>query len=97
MNFIKETDRGVELNIRALPNAKKNAFTGIWNGTHLKVSINAPALDGKANDAIIAFLSKQLRIRKSAIHLLSGDTCREKRFLITDAQLETILPLLPEL
>mgnify|MGYP003289472086 FL=1 len=84
MDFIIPKENGIELKIRLHPNAKKDAFTGIWNDTHLKIDINAPAIDGKANTALINFLAKFLHIRKSAIKILSGETSREKRLFIQD-------------
>lgn len=84
MQFITQQKDYLEIKIRIHPNAKKSSFAGIWNETHLKININAPAVDGKANDALITFLSKALHIRKSAIQLLSGETSREKKIALFD-------------
>lgn len=82
MDFISEKETGIEIRVRIHPNAKKNSFAGIWNNTHLKININAPAVDGKANASLIDFLAKSLHIKKSAIQILSGETAREKRIYI---------------
>lgn len=84
MQFITQQKDYLEIKVRIHPNAKKSSFAGIWNETHLKININAPAVDGKANDALITFLSKALHIRKSAIQLLSGETSREKKIALFD-------------
>lgn len=91
MTFITEKENGIEIHVRIHPNAKKNSFSGIWNNTHLKISINAPAVDGKANAALIDFLAKALHIKKSAILLLSGETAREKRLLILNIKKEEFI------
>ncbi len=91
MEFITSKENGIEIKVRLHPNAKKNAFTGIWNNTHLKIDINAPAVDGKANAALINFLAKFFHIRKSAIEILSGETSREKRLFIQSLTLNDLL------
>lgn len=84
MEFITQKENNIEIKVKIHPNAKKNSFAGVWNNSHLKININAPAVDGKANEALISFLAKFLRIRKSAITLLSGELSKEKRIQILD-------------
>lgn len=91
MTFITQKENGIELQLRIHPNAKKDGFAGIWNETHLKVNINAPAVDGKANSALINFLAKYFHLRKSAIELISGETSREKRIFIQGLSIEDVL------
>ena len=50
----------------------------MWNNTHYKVALRARAVDGKANEALIEFLSEQLKVPKNAIHIISGQTNRSK-------------------
>ena len=66
------------LQIRVLPNAKHEGWAGVWNGTHYKVALRAPAVDGKANDALIDFLSDFFHLPKRSIILISGQTNRCK-------------------
>lgn len=82
MEFVIEKETGIEIKVRIHPNAKKDGFAGIWNDEQLKININAPAVDGKANAALINFLAKFFHIRKSAIELINGETSREKRLFI---------------
>ena len=91
MTFITQKENVIELQLRIHPNAKKDGFAGIWNETHLKVNINAPAVDGKANSALINFLAKYFHLRKSAIELISGETSREKRIFIQGLSIEDVL------
>lgn len=66
------------LQIRVLPNAKRSGWAGIWNGTHYKIALQAPAVDGKANEALIAFLSDSLHLPKRAFSIVLGQTNRLK-------------------
>ena len=79
---IQSHAEGATLPIRAMPNAKKDGVRGEYNGM-LKVSITAPAVDGKANDALVEVLKSWLGISRSRIVLMSGKTQRNKVFLIS--------------
>lgn len=90
MSYIQENEKGIILAVRAQPNAKKSALVGIWNETHLKIALKAPAVDGKANEALIAFIADFCDIPKRSVSFLSGDTAREKRLLLTSGDINTI-------
>ena len=47
-------------------------------GTAIKVSLNSPPVDGKANRELCVFLAKKLKLPKSAVSLVSGQTSRDK-------------------
>ena len=79
MSFVQQTNKQLILTVRVLPNARRSNFDGLWNGTHLKIALSAPPVDGKANAALIDFLSEFFHLRKSAVSLLSGHTGRIKR------------------
>ena len=66
------------LTVRVSPNARRSGFDGLFNNA-LRVALQAPPVDGKANAALIEFLSDFFDLRKSAITLLSGETSRMKR------------------
>jgi uncharacterized protein (TIGR00251 family) len=72
---------GTVLPVRAQPGAKRNELRGEQNGM-LKVCVTQAAEKGKANKAVGELLAKSLGLRKSQIELLSGETSREKKFLI---------------
>lgn len=65
------------LAIKAIPNAPKSEVVG-WLGEALKVKVHAPAVEGKANEALCAFLAEQLGTPRRAITVLRGDTSRLK-------------------
>ena len=78
---LTEHPHGTILPVRAQPGARRNEIRGEQNGM-LKVSVTQIAEKGKANKALIAVLSKDLRLKKSQLELLSGHTSSEKRFLV---------------
>lgn len=65
------------LEIKAVPNAPRNAVVG-WLGAALKVKVHAPALEGRANEALCAFLADALGVPRRAVTLLRGDKARQK-------------------
>ncbi len=79
------------LAVKAQPGARRGqigpvltaAPTPGWPEARLKIAINAPPEDGRANEAIIAALAAWLGVRPGAITLAAGGTSRDKKFLIT--------------
>ena len=85
-------DEGVELFLHCQPGAKKTEVQGIY-GDRLKIRLAAPPLEGRANEALITWLSKTLKVPSSKIELLSGDTGRQKRVRILGLGLDEALRL----
>lgn len=69
---------GLVLNIRAVPNAARSQLVG-WHGDALKVKLQAPPADGKANTELIRLLADVFEVPPRAITLESGQTSRNKR------------------
>ncbi|SFR96582.1 hypothetical protein SAMN05421771_0006 [Granulicella pectinivorans] len=81
------------LKVRLHPGARKNAITGMHDGA-VKISLTAPPVDGKANQALIAFLADLLRAPQSSLTITSGQTSRQKTLEIqgkSAAQIEHAL------
>jgi uncharacterized protein (TIGR00251 family) len=78
---LEQSAHGVILPVSAHAGARRNAILGIRGGA-LRVAVTAAPEKGKANQAIVALLSKTLGVPKSAIEIASGDTSRQKRLLI---------------
>lgn len=76
-----EHPNGVILSVRAQPRARRARIVGEHAGA-LKVAVTDPPEKGLANQSIIEVLCEQLALKKSQVALLSGDTSRDKRFLI---------------
>ena len=68
---------GIEIGIKAVPNAKINVIEGIRSGL-LKVKIAAAPDKGKANQELIKVLSKKLKIKKSFVRIIKGEKSRQK-------------------
>lgn len=83
------------LEIKAVPNAPRSEVVG-WLGEALKVKIRAPALEGKANQALCVFLAEALGLPKRAVRLLQGETSRKKVVEIEGISLEGIRILFPQ-
>lgn len=65
------------LELKTIPNAPRDQIAG-WLGDALKVKVHAPALDGRANEALLEFLAAELRLPKRAVTLVRGDKSRHK-------------------
>ena len=76
-SWINQCDDGVIITVHAVPRAAKDAIQGL-HGDALKIRLHAPPVDGKANEALISFLSEKLNIPKSNITLKSGLNQRRK-------------------
>ena len=59
------------------PGASCAEFAG-EHGERLKIRIDAPPVDGKANTRLIAFLSAQFGVAKQAVNIVSGESGRQK-------------------
>ena len=89
MVSVHDSPGGVTLSVKIHPRAKKNAITGILDGA-LKVSLTAPPIDGKANDACIAFLAKLLQLPRSSVTIASGQTSRGKLIRVSGLSAEEV-------
>jgi len=72
---------GIVLPVRAQAGAGQNAIRGEQNGM-LKVSVTQVAEKGKANKSLVEVLAKGLRLKRSQIELIAGETQPQKRYLI---------------
>lgn len=77
--MLKETKDGLIVNIKISPNSKKNEI--VREEEYTKIKITAQPIDGKANKALIEFLSKNFKIPKTSIKILKGETSKEKTVL----------------
>lgn len=89
--MIKETKDGLIVNIKISPNSKKNEI--INEGDFTKIKITAQPIDGKANKALIEFLSKNFKIPKTSIKILKGETSKEKTILFETQDEEKLTKL----
>ncbi len=64
------------INIKVIPNAKKNEV--YEEGELLKVRVQAPAMDGRANKAVVEVLAEFFGVKKSSVRIIRGERSREK-------------------
>ena len=77
------------LRVRVHPSARRNEVTGFTDGV-LQVRVSAPPIKGKANRELIAFLSEILRVSKSSLRIIKGQTSRNKVIAIEGLSQEDI-------
>ncbi len=94
MSWLKETPDGVLLNIRVVPRASRNAVQGVL-GDALKIRVQAPPVEGKANESVMEFLAKNLGVPRNRVALVSGDTGRIKQVFVKGIRSATALGLVP--
>ena len=72
-----------QLSIRAVPNSGRDACAGLMDdGETWKVKLAAPAIDGRANEALMACLADWLDVPRGAVTLTAGASSRSKRVRI---------------
>lgn len=81
MTWLRQDGDGVVLTLHIQPGAKRSEVAGT-HGDALKIRLAAPPVDGKANEALIAFIAKALGVPKAHVDLVSGQTSRAKRVRI---------------
>jgi uncharacterized protein (TIGR00251 family) len=81
MLSITQHPEGCILSVWAQPGARREGVLGEHGGA-LKVAVSAPPEQGKANKALMQILRDVLGLKRSQLELVSGETSREKRFLI---------------
>lgn len=76
------------LAVSVVPNAKRSGADGLHDGA-LRVRLAAPPVDGKANEALVAWLAEVLGLPRRAVSLVRGQTSRRK-WLALDGSLPEI-------
>jgi uncharacterized protein (TIGR00251 family) len=85
--FVRAGKHGhVILDIQVIPNAAKTQIDGLYgegDQVALKVRLNAPPVDGKANEALIKWLASELGIARNSLEVVRGQTSRRKQLSLT--------------
>jgi len=77
MDAITATATGTLIRLRVQPRASRERLEGVRDG-YVRLRLTAPPVDGAANAACIAFLTKLLDISRARIHVQAGEQSREK-------------------
>jgi uncharacterized protein len=81
-----------EFEIAVTPKSSKSEI--LINGDNIKIYLNSPPADGKANSELIKLLSKELHIAKSGIKIIRGEKSRKKKILIEGFTKREVIKLL---
>lgn len=95
--MLRATKDGVTLAVRAQPGAKRTAIVGVYGegaAAQVKIAVQAPPIEGRANEALMAFLAEFFRMPKSKVELVSGELSRSKVFLLRGVNEERAKTLL---
>lgn len=95
--MLREVAGGVTLAVRAHPGAKKTAIVGVYgegDTAQLKIAVQAPPVEGRANEALVAFLAELFGVPKRSVELVSGELSRNKVFLLHGAHQDHVQKLL---
>jgi hypothetical protein len=75
------------LKLRIVPNAKRGEVSGEY-GDAVKVKVAAPAVDGKANAALLEFIAEKLGVPARTVSLQHGEKSRDKLVAIEGMESE---------
>ena len=90
---VQEREGKVIFSVRVQPRASKDEIAGEMGGA-LKVRLRAPAVEDRANEALVEFLAQLLKTSRTAVRILSGERSRTKRIEIRGVTRRQILGLL---
>jgi len=71
------TSPGVTLSVRVVPRSSREGVAGFEGGV-VRIRLNAPPVEGRANEALLKFLAKALGVSRAQLTLVSGETGRNK-------------------
>jgi uncharacterized protein (TIGR00251 family) len=88
--IIKRSSEGINLPCMIQPRSSQNKIVGLY-GELLKIKLTAPPVDGKANAALIKYLSKVIDVPRGTMTITSGLTSRRKTVRFTGINIEDLI------
>jgi uncharacterized protein (TIGR00251 family) len=82
-DFFSPTCQGYILKVHVVPGARQTAVAGL-HGDRLKVKVASPPEKGRANQELLEFLARSLKVPLKAVHLTSGAASRAKVVTVHD-------------
>jgi uncharacterized protein (TIGR00251 family) len=90
---IQEDKGSIVFEVRVIPRSSKSGIVGEHDGA-LKVKLTSPPVEGAANAELVGLLSKLLKVSRSAVEIVSGQTSKTKRVRIEAADVPSIVAVL---
>ncbi|OQX65584.1 MAG: YggU family protein [Anaerolineaceae bacterium 4572_5.1] len=82
--------KGSALAVRLTPKASRNAIVGIMEDGTVKVHVTAPPVEGKANQALVKLIAEVLKVPKSSVEIVAGETGRDKLVSVINMDADTV-------
>lgn len=81
---------GVRFRVKVQARARRQELAGVHAGA-LRLRVTAPALEGRANQAVVALLAEHLQVSKSSIRIAAGERAPLKLIEVTGLDPATVL------
>lgn len=88
--FMRSADSSVLLDVVVAPRSSRNAIISEYQG-RLKIALNAPPVDGEANEALVAFIAKVLGMPKRNISIQRGTRSKQKTLRVEYTNADEVL------
>ena len=89
MNGMSAQSDGVLLSLRVVPRASRDRIAEVV-GDAIKVRLQAPPVEGKANQALVRFLAEVLDVSAARVRIVGGERGRNKRVRIAGVTSEQV-------
>ena len=86
---LREDADGITFAILVVPRASRERV-GPAVGERVKVAVTAPAVEGRANAAVIAALARALKVRRSAVEIVAGQRGKRKTVRVEGATVDDL-------
>ena len=90
---LKDAPKKTAIDVKVIPRSSKDEIVGKKDGVY-RIKLTAPAIEGKANKALLKLLAKKLGLPKREIRIISGERSRMKSIRIDRLTLEQVKKLL---
>jgi uncharacterized protein len=87
---LHDSKGGAALAIRVTPRASKNEIVEVQSDGTVRIRLVAPPVEGKANEALVAYLAEVLGVSKSRIQVVAGASGRDKLVTIDDLDARSV-------